>query len=47
MLGEVDAADDETDEGRQDVLDEAVHDGGKGDPDDDADGEVDHIAAHE
>jgi len=42
----VDATDEETDERGENVLDQAVDDGGEGDPDDNADGQIDHIAAH-
>jgi len=46
-VGEVDAADDQADDRGEDVFDEAVHDAGERDADDDPDGEVDHIAAHD
>src|SRR5260370_20393595 len=45
-VGEVDAADQQTDKRCEDVLDQAVNDGSEGDPDDNADGQIDHIAAH-
>src|SRR6202022_2655370 len=46
-VGKVDAADGETNDRGEDIFDEAVHHRGEGDADDDADGEVDHIAAHD
>src|SRR2546421_551556 len=46
-VGEVDAADGQADDRGEDVLDQAVHHRGEGDADNDADGEVDHVAAHD
>ena len=45
-IREIDAADEETDDRGDDILDQASDDAGEGGADDDADREIDHVAAH-
>ena len=45
-VGEVDAADEQTYQRGENVFHQAVDDGGEGDPDDDTDRQIDHVAAH-
>ena len=47
QVGEVDAAEQETDRGHDDVVDERRHDGAEARADDDADREVDDVAPHD